>query len=70
LREKISPRQFYVPKHWSRDGSGQTNALFVWLISHQLAVLFSQNEPATSQQYFYLRKNQHQPSATGQTNKL
>jgi hypothetical protein len=26
------------------------NALFAWLISHQPAVLFSQNEPATSNQ--------------------
>jgi hypothetical protein len=25
-----------------------TNALFAWLISHQPAVLFSQNKPATS----------------------
>jgi hypothetical protein len=27
-----------------------TNALFAWLISHQPAVLFSQNKPATSNQ--------------------
>jgi hypothetical protein len=49
---------------------GTLNALFVWLISHQPAVLFSQNKPATvtSQQYFSLRTNQHQPSATSQTN--
>jgi hypothetical protein len=33
-------------------------------------VLFSQNKPATSQQYFFLRTNQQQPSATGQTNRL
>jgi hypothetical protein len=48
----------------------KTTALFVWLISHQPAVLFSQNKPATSQQYFSLRTNQHQPSATSQTNRL
>jgi hypothetical protein len=36
----------------------------------QPAVLFSQNKPATSQQYFSLTANQHQPSATRQTNKL
>jgi hypothetical protein len=45
-------------------------ALFVWLISHQSAVLFSQNKPTTSQQYFSLTTNQHQSSATSQTNKL
>jgi hypothetical protein len=52
-------------------------ALFVWLISHQPTVLFSQNKPVitnqpspTSQQYFSLRTNQHQPSATGRTNRL
>jgi hypothetical protein len=48
------------------------NALFAWLIRHQPAVLFSQSKPATatSQQYFSLRTNQHQPSATSQTNML
>jgi hypothetical protein len=44
--------------------------LFAWLISHQPTVLFSQNKPATSQQYFSLRTNQHQPSATGQMNRM
>jgi hypothetical protein len=39
-------------------------ALFVWLFSHQPALLFSQNKPAISQQYFPLTTNQHQPSAT------
>jgi hypothetical protein len=37
--------------------------LFVWLIRHQPAVLFSQNKPATSNPYFSLRTNQHQPPA-------
>jgi hypothetical protein len=32
-------------------------ALFVWLINHQLAVLFSHNKPATSQQYSSPRTN-------------
>jgi hypothetical protein len=36
--------------------------------SNQPAVLFSQNEPATSQQYSSLRTNQ--PSATSQPNRL
>jgi hypothetical protein len=44
-------------------------SLFAWLISHRPAVLFSQNKPATSQQYFSLRTNQHQLSATSQTNR-
>jgi hypothetical protein len=42
---------------------GIVSVLFAWLISHQPAVLFSQNKPATSQQYFSLRTNQHQPPA-------
>jgi hypothetical protein len=33
-------------------------------------VFFSQNKPATSQQYFSIRTNQHQSSATSQTNRL
>jgi hypothetical protein len=44
-----------------------------WLIGHQAAVLFSlttNQPPSTSQQYFSLGTNQHQPSATGQTNRL
>jgi hypothetical protein len=49
---------------------GRLDSLFVWLISHQPPVLFSQNKSATSQQYFSLTTNQHQPSATGQTNML
>jgi hypothetical protein len=54
------------------DNIPATNALFAWLINHQLAVLLSQNKqpPATSQQYFSLRTNQLQPSATSQTNRL
>jgi hypothetical protein len=45
--------------------------LFAWLISHQPTIFFSQNKPAAaiSQQYFSLRTNQHQPSATSQTNR-
>jgi hypothetical protein len=43
-------------------------ALIARLISHQPAVLFFQNEPATSQQYSSLRTNQ--PSATSQPNRL
>jgi hypothetical protein len=45
--------------------------LFAWLISHQPAVLFSHNEPATSNQpaVLFSQKNQHQPSATSQPNR-
>jgi hypothetical protein len=47
------------------------NALFVWIISHQPTVLLPQNKSAiTSQQYFSLRTNQYQPSATSRTNRL
>jgi hypothetical protein len=45
-------------------------SLFAWIINHQPAVLFSQNKPATSQQYFSLSTNQHQTPATSQTNRL
>jgi hypothetical protein len=41
-------------------------ALFVWLISHQPAVLFSRKKPATSQHYFSLVTNQHQSSERAQ----
>jgi hypothetical protein len=49
-----------------------TNSLFVWLISHQPAVLSlrTNQSPATSQQYSSLRTNQHQPSATSQPNRV
>jgi hypothetical protein len=53
---------------WAEGGT--VRALFVWLISHQPAVLFSQNKSATSQQYISLRTNQHQPSATSRPNRL
>jgi hypothetical protein len=47
-------------------------SVFLWLISHQSAVLFSQNKSAASNQptVLSLRTNQHQPSATSQTNRL
>jgi hypothetical protein len=80
----LDPLQFL--KNWFPDFSwGGAATLFVWLISHQPAVLFFQNKPvtsqqyfsfrtnqppATSQQYFSLGTNQHQPSATSQTNRL
>jgi hypothetical protein len=50
---------------------GPIIALFAWLISHEPAVLFSQNKPATSNQpaVLFSQKNQHQPSATSQTNR-
>jgi hypothetical protein len=38
--------------------------------SQQYFSLRTNQAPATSQQYFSLRTNQHQPSATGQTNRL
>jgi hypothetical protein len=44
-------------------------ALFVWLISHQLAVLFSQNKPATSNQPAVLfSHNKSAPAISHQPN--
>jgi hypothetical protein len=51
-----------LKKKESKSTSVEISALFAWLISHQPTVLFSQNKPATSQQYYSLRTNQ--PSAT------
>jgi hypothetical protein len=43
--------------------SDQSDALFVWLISHQLAVLFSQNKPASSTFLSEQTNTSHQPPA-------
>jgi hypothetical protein len=40
------------------------DTLLAWLISHQPAVLFSQNKSAINQQYFSLRTNQPSTSST------
>jgi hypothetical protein len=69
LAKTLSPsskRKINLPPTTVRD----FHALFAWLISHQPAVLFSHNKPATSNQYSSLRTNQHQPSATSQPNRL
>jgi hypothetical protein len=51
--------QFHIP----------SNALFVWLISHQPAVLFSQNKPATSNQPAVLfSQNKSAPVISHQSN--
>jgi hypothetical protein len=42
----------------------EANALFVWLISHEPAVLFSQNKPATSNQPTVLFSQKKSASAT------
>jgi hypothetical protein len=47
-----------------------TCALFVWLITHQPAVLFSQNKPATSNQTAVLFSQNKSAPATSQTNRL
>jgi hypothetical protein len=59
--------QSHVP-----PGSLPFDALFAWLISHQSAVLFSQNKPATSNKptVFFSQNKQHQPSVTSQRNSL
>jgi hypothetical protein len=53
---------------WRGKLSRQTNTLFAWLISHQPAVLFSQNKPAINNQPAVLF-SQNKP-ATSQTNRL
>jgi hypothetical protein len=46
-----------------------TNALFVWLISHQPIVLFSQNKPATTNQPAVLfSQNKPAPTTNHQPN--
>jgi hypothetical protein len=46
-----------------------TNSLFAWLISHQPAVLFSQNKPATSNQPAVLfSQNKSAPAISHQPN--
>jgi hypothetical protein len=47
----------------------QTVALFAWLMSHQLAVLFSQNKPATRNQSAVLfSQNKPAPAISHQPN--
>jgi hypothetical protein len=46
------------------------NSLFVWLVSHQPAVLSSQNRPATSNQPAVLFSQNKSAPATSQTNRL
>jgi hypothetical protein len=47
----------------------ETNALFAWLISHQPAVLFSHNKPATSNQPSVLfSQNKSAPAISHQPN--
>jgi ankyrin repeat protein len=60
------PPPLATPLHLA---ASQASALFVWLISHQPTVLFSQNKPATSNQravLFFQNKSasaiRHQPN--------
>jgi hypothetical protein len=46
-----------------------SSPLLAWL-SHQYFSLTTNQLPVTSQQHFFLRTNQHQPSATSQPNRL
>jgi hypothetical protein len=49
--------------------SYETNALFVWLISHQPTVLFSQNKSAiTNQQAVLFSQNKAAPAISHQPN--
>jgi hypothetical protein len=47
----------------------RTNAMFVWLISHQPTVIFSQNKPATSNQpAVFFSQNKSAPAISHQPN--
>jgi hypothetical protein len=55
--------------HATSSSTGLHSALFVWLISHQPAVLFSQNKPAISNQPTILfSQNKSTPTISHQPN--
>jgi hypothetical protein len=53
-----------------KGGPPSPRSLGLSATSQQYFSLTTNQPPATSQQYFSLTTNQHQPSATGQTNRL
>jgi hypothetical protein len=54
---------------WVSDENTAISALFVWLISHQLTVLFSQNKPAITNQLAVLfSQNKPAPAISHQPN--
>jgi hypothetical protein len=59
---------------WGLQGKEKKNAgmntVFVWFISHQLAVLFSQNKSDTNNQLAVLLSENKPALATSQTNRL
>jgi hypothetical protein len=53
----------------AKAGGDAGSALFAWLISHQLAVLFSQNKPAISNQpTVFFSQNKPVPTISNQPN--
>jgi hypothetical protein len=53
----------------ARRLDGKIGAVFVWLISHQPAVLFSQNKPATNNQpAVVFSQNKSTPTISHQPN--
>jgi hypothetical protein len=59
----------HVPSKLSRQEPEEASALFAWLISHQPAVLFSQNKSATSNQSAVLfSQNKPVPAISHQPN--
>jgi hypothetical protein len=59
-----SPAQLDELSHLFDWGTQQlTNSLFAWLISHQPAVLFSHNKPASSTLLSEQTSTSHQPPA-------
>jgi hypothetical protein len=76
VNSEIAPRDVKGDRSKSVLFDACRLALFVWLISHQPTVLFSQNKPATSNQPAVLFSHNksapaisHQPSTTSQTNR-
>jgi hypothetical protein len=61
-------RALFQESSWM-DGKAPRAALFVWLISHQPTVLFSQNKPAISNQPTVLfSQNKPAPAISHQPN--
>jgi hypothetical protein len=76
-RQKKLSCAYYAIKEFKGSGAVEhkssrlttRSALFVWLISHQPAVLFSQNKPATSNQPAVLfSQNKPAPAISHQPN--
>jgi hypothetical protein len=67
LRSPPDRRRANAAGPWEKRRGLRINSLFAWLISHQPAVLFSQNKPATSNQpTVLLSQNESAPAISHQ----